>query len=83
MLLKSLVNKLKEEDITLSFDQAVIEKIANESFDPQLGARPIQRYMQTNLEDILAQKKLNGTLQRGTTAIVVLDQAGQIDVQVA
>lgn len=82
VLLHSLIKKLAEEDITLSFDPAVIEKIANESFDPSLGARPIYRYIQSTIEDLIARKKLEGTLSRGTQGNFVIDQTGQITLYV-
>lgn len=81
MLLQSLITKMEAQDITISFDSAVIQKIATESYDPQLGARPIQRYIQDNIEDIIAKKKLDGTLTRGTHAVFVLNQAGSITIQ--
>ena len=83
MLLQSLINKLNEQDITVTFDPAVIKKIANDSFDAELGARPIQRYIQETLEDIIAKKKLDGTLVRGSKATFTLDQAGNITLRLA
>lgn len=81
MLLQKLINTMQSQDIDISFDQPVIEKIATESFDPDFGARPIQRYIQDTLDDIIARQKLEGTLVRGTKAVFVLDQQGQINLQ--
>jgi ATP-dependent Clp protease ATP-binding subunit ClpC len=78
MLLQALTAKLEKQDITISFDAKVIEKIANDSFDAQLGARPIQRHIQDTVEDIIARKKLDGTLTRGSKAVFVLDAAENI-----
>jgi ATP-dependent Clp protease ATP-binding subunit ClpA len=81
ILLGALITKLKEQDITISFAPQVIEKVANDSFDPELGGRPIQRYIQETLEDIIAKKKLDGTLQRGSNAQFILDTSGNIALQ--
>ncbi len=78
MLTQSLVNKLSEQDITLTIDASVIEKIAHDAYDPELGARPIQRYIQDSLEDIIAKGKLEGTLPRGVKATFTLDPSGTI-----
>lgn len=81
MLLQILVNRLQEQDISLTIDPTVIQKIAQESFNPELGARPIQRYIQASLDDLIAKGKLDGTLVRGSKAIFVLDTQGNILLQ--
>ncbi|MGH7203622.1 MAG: AAA family ATPase, partial [Candidatus Levyibacteriota bacterium] len=45
LLLDQLKKTMKEQDIILSFDAAVLAKIAEEGFDPEFGARPIRRYI--------------------------------------
>jgi len=83
ILLQKLVDTMNEQDIALTFDQGVIKKIATESYDQELGARPIQRYIQEYIEDLIAKRKLDGTLVRGTKAMFMLDQAGKIDLQLS
>jgi ATP-dependent Clp protease ATP-binding subunit ClpC len=78
LLLQALTKKLAEQDITVTFTPEVIEKVANDSFDAEMGARPIQRHIQDTLEDIIAKKKLDGTLVRGSKATFILDQSGNI-----
>ena len=78
MLLKNVSEKLKEQDIRLVFDQAIIQKIAKEGFDQQFGARPIRRYIQANIEDLLASKKLQNQIPRGSVITVLTDQDGVI-----
>lgn len=67
LLLGNVVKKLAEQDIIISFDESVIEKIGTEGFDPQFGARPLQRYIQNNVEDELAKKMLGGEIVRGNS----------------
>ncbi|HSW48408.1 MAG TPA: ATP-dependent Clp protease ATP-binding subunit, partial [Candidatus Saccharimonadales bacterium] len=68
LLLQSLTKTLEEQDIKLIFEPAVIEKISKEGFDSEFGARPLRRYIQDNIEDMIAQKKLTKELDRGKTA---------------
>lgn len=65
ILLKELSDKMLEQDITVSFDEKIINKIITEGFDEEFGARPINRYIQNNIEDLLAQKILKDEIKRG------------------
>lgn len=82
ILIDKLVKKLKDGDITLSFDESVIRTIVKEGSDEEFGARPLRRYIQDNIEDILAQKMLKGEIQRGDTAIFSADSLNTIKVVV-
>lgn len=65
LMLTELTNKMKEKDIEVTFDEKIIEKIINEGFDNQFGARQLRRYFQDNIEDLLAQKLLSEEVKRG------------------
>lgn len=80
MLLQNLVNTLSDQDITITITPEVVEKIANESYDASLGARPIQRYIQDTVEDLIAKEKLKDALPRGSKAILTLNQQGTISL---
>ena len=57
-----VVKRLAERDIALSVDDSVIDKLADQGFDPVYGARPLKRVIQTQLENPLAQAILGGKL---------------------
>lgn len=80
MLLDQLVKTLAKQDITLSFDNAVISKVAQEGTDRQFGARPLRRFIQDHIEDILSKKLLNDQVRRGQTVTILLDTSGQLQV---
>ena len=67
----SLTKRLKEQDIELQLTDAALEKIAEEGYDPQYGARPLRRALQKHVEDRLSEELLKGTLDKSQT--VVLD----------
>jgi ATP-dependent Clp protease ATP-binding subunit ClpC len=83
LLLKSLEKDLSEQDISLVVGDDVINKIAKEGFDPDFGARPLRRFIQDNLEDMIAQKKLNEELTRGKTATFSVDSSGNLSLSVS
>ena len=70
LLLKSLEERLRENEITVSFTDAAIEKIAKEGFDPTYGARPLRRAIQSQIEDMLSEKIIDGAINRGTNVTV-------------
>lgn len=83
LLLKSLEKNLLEQDIKLVVKDEVYAKIAKEGVDRDFGARPLRRFIQDNLEDMIAQKKLQGELTRGKTATFSLDSAGNLQLVVS
>jgi ATP-dependent Clp protease ATP-binding subunit ClpB len=57
--LSQLENKLKEQDIKITINDAVKEKIVDEGFDPEFGARPLKRTIQRLIENPLAKLLLD------------------------
>lgn len=70
LLLIDLHNQMKEKDIHLSYDEEVVLKISSEGFDQQYGARPIRRFIQDTIEDLLSRKMLSDEIKRGSTVVV-------------
>ncbi len=54
--LKDVVNRLKEKQIDISFSDEACVWLANKGFDPQFGARPLKRLIQTEVLNPLAKK---------------------------
>lgn len=65
----SLTKRLKEQNIELELTEAALEKIAQEGYDPQYGARPIRRALQKHVEDRLSEELLKGTVLTGQTVV--------------
>lgn len=78
LLLEELKNTMAKQDVTLYFDDAVIDKISQEGFDKEFGARPLRRYIQDTIEDILAQKRLTKEITRGKTVSFTIDGTGAL-----
>ncbi|KAA5582512.1 ATP-dependent Clp protease ATP-binding subunit ClpC, partial [Pseudomonas aeruginosa] len=62
LMAHSLTKRLKEQDIELELTDAALEKIAQEGYDPQYGARPIRRALQKHVEDRLSEELLKGNV---------------------
>lgn len=83
LVLKELSKKLAEKDILVNFDEKIIAKIIKEGFDEQFGARPIKRFVQDNIEDLIAQKMLKDEIKRGDTIVLSTDTADNITLSVS
>ncbi|MCH5212042.1 MAG: ATP-dependent Clp protease ATP-binding subunit [Oscillospiraceae bacterium] len=70
LMLKSLEKRLAENEITVSFSDAAIEKISDEGFDKVYGARPLRRAIQSKIEDMLSEKIIEGEIKAGDTIMV-------------
>ncbi len=60
LILSDINEKLKERYILIEFSDAAIKYIADTSFDPHYGARPLKRFIQKELETKLAKMILQG-----------------------
>lgn len=65
LLVDQLINRLVELEIMLELTDAAKEKIAEEGYDPEYGARPLRRAIQKHIEDSLSEELLKGTIEKG------------------
>ncbi len=68
LLLGKVRERLVEQEITLEFSEDLREFLMREGYDPDFGARPLRRAIQTYVDDALADAILAGELQPGQTA---------------
>ena len=64
--------RMAQQGITLAADDDAVVELARDGFDPQYGARPLRRAIQSMVEDAVAEKMLEGQLKSGDTAHVRL-----------
>jgi ATP-dependent Clp protease ATP-binding subunit ClpB len=62
-----LVSRMAKKNISISYTNALVSHIADIGFDPQFGARPLKRVIQTEIEDALAKALLGGTVDTANT----------------
>ncbi|NLT31693.1 MAG: ATP-dependent Clp protease ATP-binding subunit, partial [Propionibacterium sp.] len=73
LMVRDIEERLRDKDMGIELTQAAKELIADRGFDPVLGARPLRRALQRDVEDQLAEKILFGEV--GAGEIVVVDVA--------
>ncbi|QYA42301.1 ATP-dependent Clp protease ATP-binding subunit [Macrococcoides bohemicum] len=59
-MVNGLTKRLKEQDIYITLTDAAKEKVADDGYDPEYGARPLTRSIQKNIEDKLSEELLKG-----------------------
>lgn len=69
-ILKEISYRLSEKQLKLELSDAAREKVIEESFDPQFGARPIKRYVTQHIETLIAHKLIESDLKPGNTLYI-------------
>ncbi len=70
-----LDKRLKDKDMGIELTPAARDLLAKRGYDPVLGARPLRRTIQREIEDVLSEKILFGELKAGE--IVAVDSVGE------
>ena len=75
ILLRNLSSRTNAQmRINFSVSEKAVEHIADKGFDKNYGARPIRRAIQTEIEDLLADKLLAGEVKAGEKVNVDYDE---------
>jgi ATP-dependent Clp protease ATP-binding subunit ClpC len=62
--------RLEEHEIVINTTPAALELLAEQGYDPEMGARPLKRVIQQKVEDALSDALLAGEFEDGDTIIV-------------
>lgn len=81
IMVKPLIVSLAEKGIELKFQPSALKLLAQEGYDPEMGARPLRRTLQTQVEDHLSELLLAGELQMGQSLKVGV-KTGQLKFEV-
>ncbi len=77
LLLAKLDKRLKDKDMGIELTTEAKDLLAERGYDPVLGARPLRRTIQRDIEDILSEKILYGELKAGTIVVVGVEGEGK------
>ena len=69
-MLNDLKGRLENEYYVVDFTDSLKEYILDQAYNKEFGARPIKRYIQHNVETVLARKIIDGTLKPKNKYIV-------------
>ena len=73
LLLKNINKILEDKELHLDLDDLAMQKVIDESFNTEYGARPVRRYLEKNVETLLATEILKGNLPPKTKAVITVE----------
>ncbi len=76
LMVSEVEERLKDKDMSIELTPAARTLIAERGFDPVLGARPLRRALQRDIEDALAEKILFGEVTAGQIVVVDVAEEG-------
>jgi ATP-dependent Clp protease ATP-binding subunit ClpC len=74
--LGKVAERLKDRQIVLSATDSALEKLAEKGYDPEMGARPLRRVIQIEIEDQLSDELLANKIKDGDHIWVDVDSEG-------
>ena len=80
LMIDMVRHELKEKQIDLEITDKAKEYLGEKGFDPVLGARPLRRLIQNEVEDRLSDELLGGRIKAGGVAVIDLDDDGNISI---
>lgn len=81
IMISDLCDGLAEKGISLEMTDAAKNVVLDNSYKKEYGARPMRRYIESHIEDALAQKLIRGELKSGDTA-VVSESDGKLKIEI-
>ena len=75
LMLKDVRKRLSEQQLDFKLTPDAKQAIIDQGYNPSFGARPMRRFIQQNIETLLAKKILKGDLSQGD--VMVVDYDGQ------
>ncbi|AWE43030.1 MULTISPECIES: ATP-dependent Clp protease ATP-binding subunit [unclassified Actinobaculum] len=74
LMIGKLDKRLAEQDMRIALTNDAKSLLADRGYDPVLGARPLRRAIQRDIEDVLSEKLLFGEFRPGQTIVVDVDK---------
>jgi len=77
LMIAKVDDRLKDRDMAIELRPEAKDLLSQRGYDPVLGARPLRRTIQREIEDSLSEKILFGELRPGQIVIVDTEGAGE------
>ena len=70
LMSRTVLQHVAEQGISVKITPAAMDVVASAGFEPEYGARPIRRALQTKIEDVLSEELLRGQITTDTTVTI-------------
>ncbi|MDK8353830.1 ATP-dependent Clp protease ATP-binding subunit, partial [Actinotignum sanguinis] len=74
LMIGKLDKRLRDQNLSIALTKDAKELLADRGYDPVLGARPLRRAIQRDVEDVLSEKLLYGEFAKGDIIVVDVDK---------
>ena len=78
LMLADLQKRLDDKHLRINVSDAAKHYIVEHGYDPNFGARPLRRFIQSRVETIAAKKIIGGNLSAGDVIDIDLDENGDL-----
>jgi ATP-dependent Clp protease ATP-binding subunit ClpB len=82
LILKTLSDRLKEKQLNLELSQAAKTALVKSSYDPQFGARPLKRFVQSKIDTLIARTILSENLKPEDTLYVDYNEKNEFFIKI-
>ena len=82
LVLADLGKRLAEQDLGIQVTDAVKEKLADDSYDPVYGARPLRRQVESQIENVLAHQLIAGKIKKSDRVLVSLQDGNVVSTRI-
>lgn len=79
LMFERVVQQLKGQHMGVTLSDKAADRLANEGYDPSLGARPLRRAIQRLIEDELSADLLAGKFKAGQKISIDVNAKGQME----
>ena len=76
LLVKDINRRIADKEITLQVSNEAVDYIVDHAYDPAYGARPLKRFLQKNVETLLAKKILADDVHMGDVVTLQVGEEG-------
>jgi len=82
LMLKDLYERIKDRGYELEVTRDLMDILVEKGYDPQFGARPMQRVLQDVIEEKVAQKMISGEAKKGETIVLTKADFSEMELGV-
>jgi ATP-dependent Clp protease ATP-binding subunit ClpB len=78
---KNLNARMEEKQLHVMLTNEAMEAVIDRGFDPVYGARPLKRYLQSQVETLIARRIIAGNVAPGSILKVDVDEDGSFVIR--
>ncbi len=81
LLLKGLINRLAEQEITMQYTDDVVEWIVEKGYDINFGARPLKRTIQDEIETLVSKSIVADEIQKKDKIEIFVNNKDELEIR--